>query len=241
VARLTLAERRKRLLDAATRVAIRDGITDTTTRAITTEAGMPRGTFHYCFQSKDELLEELVKCHVKDMVEAACAVWQDDKSLAENLRAGLQAVLGVGKGNPKEEILSYELTIYALRADSPTMAERQYADYGRQAADYLNFAADKSGVRWALPMPTLARMFATVVDGSMLHWLADQDSQATLASLAGFAEILAALAQPVASAGSDEVARRQARHHSGDVTRHQRISPPAAGYLPPIMPDAGGG
>jgi hypothetical protein len=39
-------------------------------------------------------------------------------------------------------------------------------------------------------------MLATIVDGSMLCWLADQDSQATLASLDGFGEILASLAQP---------------------------------------------
>lgn len=199
--RLTVTERRERLLDAATRVAVRDGIADTTTRAITTEAGMPRGTFHYCFQSKDELLEELVKRRVKDMVEAACASWQDDKSLAENLRAGLQAILGVGKADPNEELLAYELTVYALRAESPAMAERQYADYSAQAADYLSFAADRAGIRWALPLPTLARMLATIVDGSMLYWLADQDSQATLVSLDGFGEVLASLAQPVTPAG----------------------------------------
>jgi AcrR family transcriptional regulator len=193
-------------LDAATRVAVRDGIADTTTRAITTEAGMHRGTFHYCFQSKDELLEELVKRRVKDMVEAACAAWQDDKSLAENLRAGLRAILGVEKTDPKEEILAYEMTVYALRAESSAMTERQYADYTAQATDYLNFAADRAGIRWALPMPTLARMLATIVDGSMLYWLADQDSQATVLSLDGFGEILAALAQPVTPVGSEEVA-----------------------------------
>jgi len=59
------------------------------------------------------LLEELVKRRVKDMVEAACAAWQDDKSLAENLCAGLRAILDVEKTGPKEEILAYEMTVYA--------------------------------------------------------------------------------------------------------------------------------
>jgi len=82
------------------------------------------------------------------------------------------------------------------------MTERQYADYTAQASDYLNFAADRAGIRWGLPMPTLARMLATIVDGSMLYWLADQDSQATVLSLDGFGEILASLAQPAAPTGS---------------------------------------
>lgn len=202
MARLSVTERRTRLLDAAAQVVFRNGVADTTTRAITTEAGMPRGTFHYCFQSKDELLEELVKRHVKDMVEAACTAWHDEKALGENLRAGLQAVLGVGVVNPQEELITYEFTIYALRNDSPATAEGQYADYDRQAAEYLAFVGQRAGVSWSLPMPTLARMFAAFVDGSMLHWLADQNLEATVASLEGFADLLAGLAHPVASASA---------------------------------------
>jgi AcrR family transcriptional regulator len=197
VARLSANERRQRLLDAAARVIARDGIANTTTRAITDEADMPRGMFHYCFDSKDELLGQLIQRHVTDMVEAATAEWRPDKPLAENLSAGMNAILNTGTTHPNEELISYELLIYALRSGLPGIAADQYRDYSRQAADYLQFVAKKASIRWALPLETLARMLATFVDGSMLHWLADQELDATRAAIDGFAASLTALAEPV--------------------------------------------
>src|SRR5882762_5619620 len=92
VPRLAVAERRRMLIAAAARVMARDGIAQTTTRAITAEAGMPRGSFHYCFRSKDELLRELATTVVGDMVQAAREVWATDRPIEENLKAGLRAI-----------------------------------------------------------------------------------------------------------------------------------------------------
>jgi AcrR family transcriptional regulator len=196
--RLAVGERRRLLLAAATRVIARDGLAATSTRAVTAEAGMTKGTFHCCFRSKDELLTELVRTHVKDMIEAARAVWADDRSLAVNLREGIQAMVRVGMDDPGGELFSYELAVYALRqADTATVAAHQYADYRNQAIDYLRFVADRAAVDWAVELPTLARLFAVMVDGSMIDWLAGRDTEATMASVAAFADLLAAAATPL--------------------------------------------
>jgi AcrR family transcriptional regulator len=195
--RLAVDDRRRLLLEAAARVVARGGIAEATTRAITTEAGMTRGTFHYCFRSKDELLEELVRMHVKDMVEAGCAAWDDGAGLAENLRTGMRALMRTGMVDPDRELFTYELTVYALRhPETATIAAHQYTDYGRQATDYLQFVAARAGIRWTLPMDQLARMFTVAVDGSMLFWLADRESEAAGAALDGFADMIATVAVP---------------------------------------------
>lgn len=61
--RMAVDERRRQLTDAAFRVIARDGITAASTRTICAEAGMPQASFHYCFDSKRDLLEELVQPH----------------------------------------------------------------------------------------------------------------------------------------------------------------------------------
>lgn len=214
--RLSASERRERLLDAAAIVIARDGIANTTTRAITDEAAMPRGMFHYCFASKDELLGQLIQRHVTDMVDAATAEWQPDKTLAENLSAGMHAILNAGTAHPNEELISYELLIYALRSGPPGLAGAQYRDYDRQAVDYLEFVADKAGISWTVPLPTLARMFVTFIDGSMLHWLADQHLEATRAAIDSFAALLTGLAQ---SADTRRTSRRRAEQRATAAVR----------------------
>ncbi|AHH20006.1 transcriptional regulator, TetR family [Nocardia nova SH22a] len=192
MARLTVQQRREQLLEAAARVIARDGLADTTTRAITDEAGMARGSFHYCFESKDQLLEHLVRKHVKDMVAIACAAWDDRAALADNLSEGMKAILQFGGANKSEEIFTYELIVYALRSStSSTSARLQYEDYRVQAQAYLDFVAERAGLEWVVPAQTLARMFATFIDGSMLCWLADEDLAAADAALEGFAGMLA--------------------------------------------------
>src|SRR5882757_371226 len=114
VARLAVAERRRMLLAAAARVMARDGIAQTTTRAITEEAGMPRGSFHYCFRSKDELLRELITVVVGDMVQAARDAPGERGDLLQRLRTGLRALWGSVTEHPDEQLVLYELTTYAL-------------------------------------------------------------------------------------------------------------------------------
>lgn len=195
MSRLPVAERRRMLIAAAARVMARVGIAQTTTRAITAEAGMPRGSFHYCFRSKDELLQELIRTGVADMAQAAREVWAPDVPLVDNLRAGLRAIWAWAVERPDEQLVCYELTTYALHDPATAgLARWQYQSYARSADDYLTFIAEQAGIGWAAPAPTLARMLVIMVDGSYLNWLADRDDDTALGVLDSFAEHLATLA-----------------------------------------------
>ena len=61
MARLALADRRAALIGAAVRVIARSGLAAATTRAIVTEAGMPLGSFHYVFDSRDDLITAVIE------------------------------------------------------------------------------------------------------------------------------------------------------------------------------------
>jgi AcrR family transcriptional regulator len=194
VARLAVAERRRMLLAAAARVMAREGIAQTTTRAITAEAGMPRGSFHYCFRSKDELLRELITVVVTDMSQAARDAPAPGNDLLQSLQAGLRALWQSVIEHPDEQLVLYELTTYALRDPATVkLAEWQYESYYQQATDYLNFVAGQAHIEWSLPMTTLARLFVTVIDGLCLNWLTDRDTEIGLEVLDAFAGHLATL------------------------------------------------
>jgi AcrR family transcriptional regulator len=195
VPRVPVAERRRLLVAAAARVMAREGIAHTTTRAITAEAGMPRGSFHYCFRSKEELLRELITAVVSDMAAAIRGAPAGGGDLLQTLRAGLHALWRTVTEHPDEQLVLYELTTYALRDPATAkLAEWQYETYFQYARDYLDFLARQGGISWSLPVPTLARLLVTVVDGLSLNWLPDRDTTAALAVLDAFAAYLASLA-----------------------------------------------
>lgn len=57
MARIPVEERREALIDAAFRVIGEQGLSRASTRAIVAEAGMSLASFHYAFESRDQLLE----------------------------------------------------------------------------------------------------------------------------------------------------------------------------------------
>ena len=75
--RMSAAERRTLLVEAAIKVMSREGVAHTTTRAIVAEAGMQIGVFHYCFRSKEELVLEVMRTISTRAFEAVAEVLED--------------------------------------------------------------------------------------------------------------------------------------------------------------------
>ena len=92
-ARLALADRRAALVGAAVRVIARSGLAAATTRAIVAEAGMPLGSFHYAFDSRDDLIEAVIETVTAQEHDAALAALpgtaHPDADLTTILRHGL--------------------------------------------------------------------------------------------------------------------------------------------------------
>jgi AcrR family transcriptional regulator len=217
--------RRAELLQAALRVMSRDGVAAGTTRAIVAEAGMPLATFHYCFRSRNELLRELITLVTtmeRDAAAAAMAAGDhggdatasdgddgddgapgagatphDHDHFRETLRQGLRGYIGLLTENPGHELFLFELNHYALRTpELRDLAIEQYRRYYDTATQLLVTAAEVGGMRWTVELPVLARLVVTLTDGATTTWLADRDTDATLAALDLAADYVAGLATP---------------------------------------------
>ena len=97
----------------------------------------------------------------------------------------------------------YELTTMALR--DPELAA-DLARPGNTSSTSSNpnvvaaAIAEATGIEWSVPLPVLARIITTTLDGLVLGWLSDRDDAAAEATLTRFIDMIAGLAQPPASA-----------------------------------------
>lgn len=178
MSRMAAKDRREELIAAALRVMIREGVTKATTRAIVNEAKMPLGVFHYCFNSREELLQEVLTRFTDSTAAAARKKFESEGDLGSRIAKGLSAYWESVELSPGEHQVSYELTHYALRqAGFEGLARQQYQHYLEAHQELLEEAAESAGIEWTVPIPVLARYLNAVLDGITLNWLADRDSE----------------------------------------------------------------
>ncbi|MEU1983315.1 TetR family transcriptional regulator [Nocardia sp. NPDC019395] len=110
------------------------------------------------------------------------------RALRVLLHAGMSAYWPLVKSRPVEQIHAYEKTVQTLcqhwdsRADyvpDPVISERQRAQE-RHVVEWLEVCSERSGTRWIEPVDSIAGYVITVVQGSVLRWLADCDDEAIL-------------------------------------------------------------
>lgn len=184
MARLPSAERRRQLTEAAIRAMSRDGVPRTTTRSIAAEAGVSLSVFHYCFDSKQELIESVITTLTDHSVTVVKEAIRPRATLEETVRAGFQAYWDHVRAHPDEHMLTYELTQYALRQPGfEHLARRQYELYAETYAELVDQLRQAMGLRLRVPVPVLARYLAAMTDGLTLNYLVLGDDAAWTAIL----------------------------------------------------------
>jgi AcrR family transcriptional regulator len=178
MARKPSAERRRQLTEAAIRAMTRDGVPRTTTRSIAAEAGVSLSVFHYCFDSKQALIESVITTIMDHFVDVVRAAIQPQSTLQETIRAGFRAYWDHVAAHPGEHMLTYELTQYALREPEFThLARRQYELYTDTYAELLERLRESMGFELSVPVPVLAGYLAAMTDGLTLNFLALGDEK----------------------------------------------------------------
>ncbi|MCX5208108.1 TetR family transcriptional regulator C-terminal domain-containing protein [Kitasatospora sp. NBC_00240] len=179
MARMPSAERRRQLTEAAIRAMTRDGVARTTTRSIAAEAGVSLSVFHYCFDSKQVLLESVIATLTEHYVGVVREAIRPRDTLRETVRAGFQAYWDHVAANPGEHMLTYELTQYALRQPGfEPLARQQYERYSATYAELLEQLRRAMGFELRVPVPVLARHLAAMTDGLTLNFLVLGDQAA---------------------------------------------------------------
>ncbi len=176
VARMSVAERRAALVEAAIVVMQRDGVARTTTRAIVAEAGMQIGMFHYCFASKDELILQVMRTINERSFQAVREVLGRSTDASELIDLALTAYWTHLEQDPLEHLLTYELTQYAIREGTPQAATGQYDSYVAGLSGFLSALAAAGGVQWRTPVELLARFVLAMIEGLTLQWIVSRDS-----------------------------------------------------------------
>ncbi|GGW70032.1 TetR/AcrR family transcriptional regulator [Streptomyces bobili] len=172
MARMPSAERRRQLTEAAIRAMTRDGVARTTTRSIAAEAGVSLSVFHYCFDSKQALVESVITTITDHYVTVVREALRPRATLEETVRAGFQAYWDHVRAQPDEHMLTYELTQYALRRPGfEHLARRQYELYADTYAELIEQLRTSMDLRLSVPVPVLARYLAAMTDGLTLNYL----------------------------------------------------------------------
>ena len=182
MARMPSAERRRQLTEAAIRAMARDGVAKTTTRSIAAEAGVSLSVFHYCFDSKQALLEAVITTLTDHSVSVVQEALRPRATLEETVAAGFRAYWDHVRANPEAHMLTYELTQYALREPGfEHLARRQYELYGEAYAELIEQLREDMELR--VPVSVLARYLAAMTDGLTLNYLVLGDAAAWAAIL----------------------------------------------------------
>ncbi|WP_093771890.1 TetR/AcrR family transcriptional regulator [Streptomyces sp. yr375] len=170
--RMPSAERRRQLTAAAIRAMARDGVAGTTTRSIAAEAGVSLSVFHYCFDSKQALVESVITSITDEYVSVVKEALRPRATLEETVRAGFQAYWDHVRAHPDAHLLTYELTQYALRRPGfEQLARRQYELYGDAYTELIEQLSASMNLRLRVPVAVLARYLAAMTDGLTLNYL----------------------------------------------------------------------
>ncbi|MFE5935436.1 TetR/AcrR family transcriptional regulator [Streptomyces sp. NPDC056470] len=184
MSRMPLAERRRQLTEAAIRAMTRDGVPRTTTRSIAAEAGVSLSVFHYCFDSKQALLESVITAITDHYVGTVKKALRPRATFRETMRAGFEAYWEHVLAHPGEHMLTYELTQHALRTPGfEPLARRQHERYAEIYQELIEELDASMMLDILVPVPVLARYLASVTDGLTLNILVlghDEESAALL-------------------------------------------------------------
>lgn len=204
MARMSPAQRRELLVQAAVRVIARDGVSAATTRAIVAEADMSLASFHYAFASHDEMMRGVIEFVVGSQREAALGAIVPGDDIRTLLGTSLMTFLDQLVGDPRWELALLELAQYALRTPGlDDLVRQQWGAYRAVIEHVLVAGAAMAEVRWTMPVPDVARLVLIVTDGVTLAWLADRDTDAARRALEHAADAFASLAEPLSATPND--------------------------------------
>jgi AcrR family transcriptional regulator len=191
-------ERRRQLVAAARRVLGQQGLAGSTLRAVAAEAGVPLGTVHYIFPSKELLLRAVLE-DVVDQVSAILAEAADEVSDVETaMLAGARSAWdALVKSDPVQQLMQYELTIWALRTSGmERLARWQYDRYLDVLTNAWERLAARAKVTYAVPAQELARLQLAAADGLILQFLTAPDADRAASDLDTITRQLVRLAAP---------------------------------------------
>lgn len=193
MANVPASKRREQLISAASRVISRKGVAGTTTRDVTSEAGVAQAIFHYVFKSKDELLVALARLSdswIEQMVSQEKI--PDQIGLRKAVR---HMMIEYNSYARSDKSAQYEILLWSLRtADHENVAKELYSNLVNIIAKAFRRAAGKSEQNY--DFARLAKLVLIFSDGTQIGNLFGGDSFIDLAEIDNIADATVAMAKP---------------------------------------------
>ena len=192
--RVAAQVRRQELVDATVRVALREGLEAATVRRIAQEAGVSLGTVHYCFGSKQALLQAVVESIEAPAVDIAT---DPDGGLPELIDSAFRSYWAQAGANRERQQLIYELVNHLSRqgVDGRALATQILERNYRLVEQVVEANADRLAPLGIEPR-MVARMIIAITDGVAVAWIADGDGDAAQEVLRNFAGVMGAAFTP---------------------------------------------
>lgn len=189
--RLAIAERRELLLAAAWRVMIDQGVAAATTRAICAEAGMPQSSFHYCFDSRADLLKIVVTSRVPSHIERAREAVAQSTNAEDRVQHALAGYWKDVVENPDSHAVLYDITMTShYDPELRELSRFQYSETQKAARAILEYGISDGRFTWNADLDTLATGLVAFLDGITLRYVVQPDAPGIESALRDYGNYL---------------------------------------------------
>jgi len=161
---------RKQVLDAALRELSERGYARTSVSDIAAAAGMSKGAVHYHFDSKDDLIEQVLARCFEAMSEKLREAWDVSGTAEERVCRTLRAMRAMRRGGGTELRVLADLMaqgIHDERLRKPIVAMLQLSR--KQIVEHMVVSLKALGLEPKVPAEALARLLLGTLDGLALH------------------------------------------------------------------------
>lgn len=169
--RVSAKDRKEQLISATVELMRREGVQSVTTRAIAKEAGAPLASAHYCFASKEELMEAAAEAWLKNLnsFSGDIPVHLGLRKAVEQVAQGYWRAL---EQEPASLLAEIELILWATRnAPVSPLAAKIYPAYEVELGNLFAAAAENSGDPCRIGIPEFVRSFLMIYDGAALQYM----------------------------------------------------------------------
>lgn len=193
VTRKPAEERRRDLVEAGLRVIAREGMHGATVRAIVAEAGVPLATFHYVFDSRDQMIGEAYAYVVLPRVGEVPTPFSAGASPVDAVRGVLHDWVDRFSEHPEYELAVMEIMAYCRRTPSlahlPGEVQTRYVEI---VSTVISAICEQLEVEPQQPLDELSQLVLHVTDGLTYCMLRTGDAAASRRFVEAAAPMLAA-------------------------------------------------
>lgn len=179
--RIPAEQRREEFIEAAARVIAHEGVDRATTRRIAQEAGAPLAALHYCFHSKEELLEAVQGYLSRDFASRLPPLPPEARGLEATIAAHARRVWDRITEHPEEQVATFELLLRRYRhgqdeTDVQVLANLEmYQGWIRSTSTIYARAAEEAGQPVPNNLQVITQLFIAAIDGLSMLYIASPE------------------------------------------------------------------